>query len=334
MSKRTIEAYRSVFHFIHKYLIPLFGEAIIIDFEKAMRKAMISVLTDIDSVMFILGCWFHYCQAIRRKVSQMSGLFTKIRNDDEYKDIFRRFQCLPLLPLEHIEEAFLDLAKEALKLDSLFAPFVDYFHKEWMQTVTPKYFCVYNRGTRTTGDAESYNGKCNQLFKAHPGFYQFCETLQKMEASSSNELMNFVAGVSQKGSTNTFYKKRAKLIKKYSIEYKDNPKFLLKVLANPKNKIMLAESNFKIVQEDIASTATDEMFGNEADAINREVISSDESDEDEIENVRASTSRNRNKKTPVNNKNKGMRPCKNDEIVLCESEEELELIYTGVSGIV
>lgn len=48
------------------------------------------------AVGFIIG------QAIRRKVLQMPELFQKIQNYLT-NDIFRRLQCLPLLPPEHIE---------------------------------------------------------------------------------------------------------------------------------------------------------------------------------------------------------------------------------------
>lgn len=276
MSKRTIEAYESVFRFINENLIPLRGEAIIIDFEKAVRKALILVLKSIKSALFILGCWFHFCQAIRRKVSQMPALYEKIKKDPRYKDIFRRFQCLPLLQLHHIEGAFRDLSKEALSLDqNSFAPFVDYFYKEWIQIVKPKHFCVYMRGKRTTGDAESCNGRFNQLFKAHSGFFQFCETLQKVEATSTTQLMNYVDGTQQKSNVNTFYLKRSKLIKKLSFEHRDNPKLLLKLLANTKNKLLFPDSDIPIATGELPVS---ELFGNEDDVIYKEVVDSDESD--------------------------------------------------------
>lgn len=125
--------------------------------------------------------------------------------------MFQEYQAIALLSANMIETAvesilqeslskfkefatFRDLAKEALKLDNIpFAPFVDYFHKEWIKTVTPKHFCVYQSSWKCsfpTGNVELCNGKLNRVFKAHPGFYLFCETLQKMEVSHSNQLMN------------------------------------------------------------------------------------------------------------------------------------------------
>lgn len=278
MSKRTIEAYERVFQYINENLIPLCGEAIIIDFEKAMRKALINVLKSIDSLMFILGCWFHFCQALRRKVSQMPALFAIIRKDVRYKDIFRQFQCLPLLPMHHIEDTFRDLAKDALSLDqNLFAPFVDYFHKEWIRTVKPKHFCVYKRDTRTTGAAESCNGKLNQIFKMHPSFFNFCETLQAVETSSSTQLMNYIDGTQQKCKKDSFYQKRSKLIKELSRKHSENPKLLLKMLANVKNKILYTEDDFSVsIKNELEIDI--ELYGNEDHIVYEEVADSDESD--------------------------------------------------------
>lgn len=177
------EAYESVFRYIHDNLIPLRGEAIIIDFEKGMRRGPKNVLKEVGSNMDILGCWFHFCQALRRALARMPELFDKVQSDEVYKEIFRRFQCLPLLPMNHIEKEFRDLCKEALKIDKKsFSTFINYFNNEWMKIVTPHHFCVYMRDKRTTADAESFNKKVNQLFKTHGSFFSFCEILRNLYA--------------------------------------------------------------------------------------------------------------------------------------------------------
>lgn len=268
MSKRTNKAYESVFRYIHHNLIPLHGEAIIIDFEKAMRKGLKNVLREVDSEMDILGCWFHFCQALRRALARMPALFDKVQSDEVYKEIFRRFQCLPLLPMNHIQKEFQDLCKEALKVDKIaFSPFINYFNNEWMKIVTPQHFCVHMRDKRTTADAESFNKKVNQLFKTHGSFYSFCETLQKLEASTSNQLMNYVNGTQQKDTRNVFYQKRSKSIYKIMNEYKDDPKRMLKVLANPKNKVLFLDNEILISKEDVDKTADIALYGNDQTGI-------------------------------------------------------------------
>lgn len=139
-----------------------------------------------NSIVNILGCWFHFCQAVRRAMARMPELFNKVQSDEIYNELFRKFQCLPLLSLHHIETEFRDLCKEALRLDKgSYAPFTNYSNNEWMKIVTPyHYFCVYMGDKRTTADAESFNKKINHLFKTLGNFFSFCE------ASTSNQLMN------------------------------------------------------------------------------------------------------------------------------------------------
>lgn len=71
MSHKTTKAYVSVLKYIHDNLIPLTGAGIIIDFEKAERLALSQLNLDI----VIYGCWFHFCQALRRKMATMGELF-------------------------------------------------------------------------------------------------------------------------------------------------------------------------------------------------------------------------------------------------------------------
>lgn len=289
MSKQTIEAYQNVFEYINEKLIPLRGEAIIIDYEKAMRRAMKNVLQSSGSNMTVLGCWFHYCQALRRKVSKMPNLFENIRKYEKYSHLFRRFQCLPLLPLQYIDQLFRSLAKEALRLNSdLFATFVDYYDREWMKIVTPVHFCVYMRGRRTTAEAENFNGRLNKLFKTHGNFYLFCESLQKIVSASSNEVENYIDGTIQKEKKSAFYKKRNQLIKQISIQYEHSPKLMINALANVKNKIVYAEEDVLIEPMNVELAEDIELYGADAEIIYKEYEWSDD-DDDEIEGMVTNT---------------------------------------------
>lgn len=186
---------------------------------------------------------------------------------------------MPLLPLEYIESTFKSLCKEALKLDKdQFSPFITYFHDEWMKTVTPYHFCVYMRGTRTTAVAESFNGKVNKLFKTHGSFFSFCETLQKIEASTSTKLENYINGTLQRDTRKPFYKKRAKLINILWIDYKNNPKMLLNALANPKNKALYADDEITTEIDDVELATCVELYGNADGTVYMEVQITEEID--------------------------------------------------------
>lgn len=245
-----------------------------------MRKTLIRVLNSIDSDMQILGCWFHFCQAVRRKLAKLTPLFEKVKSDEKYKHIFRRFQCLPLIPLDLVQDTFKKLCIEVLKLDKeLFSPFINYFHNEWMIVVTPLHFCVYLRDFRTTAAAEALNGKVNKLFRTHGSFFLFCETLQKVEASTSNDLENYMNGTQQKDSRKAFYKKRSKLIHKLQLQHKDQPKLLLNALANPKNKTLYEDRDIDMEKEDVEMIT--EMYGNDNGVTYKEVVDFDSDIEDQ-----------------------------------------------------
>lgn len=67
MSKRTTQAYIAALTYIHQNLISLHGSGFIIDFEAAMRTAILSVVPAAN----VIGCWFHFCQCLRRKMASL-----------------------------------------------------------------------------------------------------------------------------------------------------------------------------------------------------------------------------------------------------------------------
>lgn len=78
MSKRTTQAYIAALTYIHQNLISLNGSGFIIDFEAAMRTAILRVVPAAN----VIGCWFHFCQCLRRKMASLPNLFDALRNDE------------------------------------------------------------------------------------------------------------------------------------------------------------------------------------------------------------------------------------------------------------
>lgn len=254
MSKRTIEAYVRALNYVHENLIPLVGKGTIIDFEAAMRAA----IKQVNPELKVYGFWFHFCQSLRRRVASMKELFELIRTDSISKDIFRRFQCLALLPADKIENAFIDLSGDALKFPS-FANFVDYFNDEWIKRVKPQHFSVFLLDTRTTAAAEAFNGKSNKMFKTHGNFFHFCEILQKEELTKVTLLEHEIEAAIQRGCQKKFYKKRSAPIKEYSMRLRDgqiSTSLFLKTMANPKNLIMFSDSQISIFDAEVEISTT------------------------------------------------------------------------------
>lgn len=288
MTKRTTQAYFEALSYVHQNLIPLNGSGFIIDFEAAMRSALLKLIPAAN----VIGCWFHFCQCLRRKMASLNKLYDAIRNDTSgaMRDMFRRYQCLALLPAEQIEPVFMKLSEDALKLSENFAEFIDYFHKEWINRVTPTHFSVYLRDTRTTSGAESFNAKVNKAFKTHGNFYHFVEKLQLEELVTIEDLQKYVNGTIARTYQKPFIKKRNKLIMKYSNLLKENaiePYMFLKTMANIKNQVIYDDEDISLHPVEVQlSIETELVQGN--DLMGRENAGTnfdDEKDSMERENA-------------------------------------------------
>lgn len=247
MTHRTTEAYVAALNYVNENIFPLIGRGIIIDFEKAMRASIKTVAPNLP----IYGCWFHFAQALRRKMASMKDLFDLIRKDKNAKLIFRKFQCLALLPAHSIMDAFVFLLHEALREHNFkeFAPFISYFKKEWLEIVKPIHFSVFDQEVRTTGSAEAYNGKLNKKFRTHGTFFNFVESLQREELSKSDEFQRHVSGKKQSDRRHKFYVRRAETIQLYWNQLKSNTtnfKLFLNIMSDDSNKIFYDENEMDI----------------------------------------------------------------------------------------
>lgn len=242
MTRRTIEAYVAALSFVDTNLIKLQGKGIIIDFEDAMRSALRRVSPDLP----IFGCLFHFMQALQRKMKSMTTLFELVRTNEDAKFLFRKFQSLALLPANKIKDEFVILLREALDTFKFtaFAPFVEYFKKQWLVRVRALHFSVFKLDTRTTGPAEAFNGKVNKTFRTHGAFFQFVEALQKEETVKADQFSRDVSGILQPDRRKIFYKKRSELISKYSTQLEKKvitARHYLCIMANVNNEILYDE---------------------------------------------------------------------------------------------
>lgn len=132
MSNRTQQAYTHVLKYIHKHIFSLNCASFYADFEKAISNALQMCFIG----CIIIHCWFHFVQAIRKKVSKLPELFNLIRADKTACKLYYKFQALALLHEDMIPAAFKDLADAALQYNkNAFEPFVEYFDRQWMKRV-------------------------------------------------------------------------------------------------------------------------------------------------------------------------------------------------------
>lgn len=83
--------------------------------------------------MRLYGCWFHFCQGLRRHANAIPGFVANIRVNPATLELYAKFLCLPLLPDHMIGDAFNLLNAECESYDAvLFRRFLKYFNKQWI----------------------------------------------------------------------------------------------------------------------------------------------------------------------------------------------------------
>lgn len=102
------------------------------DFEVAMRNAIRYVYPGIQ----IHTCWFHLCQAAKRKAHQLPHFVNSIKTNPHIKEIYYKLLSLPLLPRQDITEQFYTLKQSALEIDkNASRQFLKYFEEHWIKKV-------------------------------------------------------------------------------------------------------------------------------------------------------------------------------------------------------
>lgn len=135
MERKTQKAYEEVFQYINEHIFELNkAQSFTSDYEIAMRNALRKLYPQAK----LISCYFHYCQAVKRRASQLPDVMALIGQNELAKSIYKRVLCLPLLPPQFILEAFKDLCAETSKLGnekSKFRPFLQYINDQWMKKV-------------------------------------------------------------------------------------------------------------------------------------------------------------------------------------------------------
>lgn len=104
------------------------------DYEKAMRGALCKVYPASEH----FGCWFHFCQAVRRRANkEANGLVAFIKSNNDALEIYGKLLCLPLLPAKQINETFQSIKSDAYEFEShMFGSFIKYYQLQWIETVS------------------------------------------------------------------------------------------------------------------------------------------------------------------------------------------------------
>lgn len=145
MTNKLESSYRCVFQYIDENIFKLKPTVFITDYEAAIKKALRIVYPGVK----LIGCWFHYCQALRRNTSKkFRHLLLFIRQSKQASRVYHKFMALPLLPDHLIQKAFeqLKLSIYLFDREKKFETFVNYFEKQWLKKVIN--ICIYNENIK------------------------------------------------------------------------------------------------------------------------------------------------------------------------------------------
>ena len=111
MDKKSLSSYKYVLDYINNSIFKLEASSFITDFEYALQKSSRTIFPEAK----VRGCWFHFCQAVRRRIAQKHNVWAAyLRSNKQAKDIYRKLLVLPLLPAADIKLTFY-VIKEHLK---------------------------------------------------------------------------------------------------------------------------------------------------------------------------------------------------------------------------
>lgn len=139
MSRKSERCYVHLFQTLQQ-MFPLNGHSVMTDFELAMRNAIRTVYPHIK----LYTCWFHFCQAAKRKASQLMNLVHHMKSNANIRNAYYKLLALPLLPASEIIACF-QMIKSQVADEKVFKPFLRYFERQWIKKVISFiFFFIWN----------------------------------------------------------------------------------------------------------------------------------------------------------------------------------------------
>ena len=192
LTNKDEELYVAVIQKIREIVPQLEADCVMSDWEQAARNAVKRVYPGIR----VNGCWFHYTQAIWRKI-QKCGLASTYRGNSECASFVKKIMAVPFLPAELILPTYTLLQIPTLQqsqMDKL-EVFLNYFKKQWLTKIGPEELSIFNLNNVTNNAAESYHGKLKSIIKSsHPRIWNFLTVINDIIADYDNEMARIQEG--------------------------------------------------------------------------------------------------------------------------------------------
>ena len=176
MSGKRAQDYEAVFTAIDELLPhPAVIEGALTDYEKAIWKGIQAVYPNIS----VVGCSFHYTQAVYRKV-QEKKLVIRYSQDDGTHRFIRKLLALCYLPVEHIAPMLSLMRDSADPADANLLELMDYMESYWGEngTFPPLKWSVFRQDVKTNNDSEGFHNHLRVVANANELLYVLMKILR------------------------------------------------------------------------------------------------------------------------------------------------------------
>lgn len=208
---KNAQTYRRLLQIIIEAIDGFHPQAIHIDFELAMIKELEIAFPAAG----ILGCSFHFCQCIWRRVQGDSELRNHYLRDPDFALHLRMFAALSYAPTDQVTGLFGTLLESEFvrRNETLLTDFINYFETTWVgrernpPTMKVEWWNVYSLVLdcvgRTNNQVEGWHSAfAGRIGSSHPTVFKLLEHMKveqgKVEFLVSNSLAQGVGNQSKK----------------------------------------------------------------------------------------------------------------------------------------
>ena len=148
----------------------------------------------------IVGCWFHYAQAIIKCTNKI-GLIEAYGTDADVQNVVQCLMSLSLLPTEEIVSAIADVEANVVvdsSHENQLRQLIRYVNQQWInkRSVSPERLSVRENQSRANNVLESYHAVLRRRIKVgHPNLYSFLSHLQQLTADQLNDVARLRNGL-------------------------------------------------------------------------------------------------------------------------------------------
>ncbi|XP_066596630.1 uncharacterized protein [Prorops nasuta] len=200
MNNKSASTYTNLFSYLKSNVLPpsFKPNYVHCDFELALHNSLKSVFSECN----IIGCYFHYVQAVRKMAKKLkiiqNNKRSAINTEVSILVAIRKICYLPLLPSKLITTGLNIISVELqknLQHYEIMKPLINYVESFWIRKIGPEVLSVFNFPKERTNNAqERYHRTLHSLLGTHPPVTTFLDKLMELIKINLIEYNQLAAG--------------------------------------------------------------------------------------------------------------------------------------------